>query len=82
MNIKFISARILTMKDGEEIYEGSLYTQDESIVYVGPALSDAEETQKLPAGYKPDRTIDCGGNLLMPGFKNAHAHSGMSILRS
>ncbi len=82
MNIKFISARILTMKDGEEIYEGSLYTQDDSIVYVGPSLDEAEEASKLPAGYKPDRTIDCGGNLLMPGFKNAHAHSGMSILRS
>ncbi|MBO4900076.1 MAG: amidohydrolase [Lachnospiraceae bacterium] len=82
MNIRFISARILTMKDEEEIYEGSLYTQDDSIVYVGPALTEAEEAQKLPAGYKPDRTIDCGGNLLMPGFKNAHAHSGMSILRS
>ena len=26
--------------------------------------------------------LDCGGNLLMPGFKNAHTHSGMTFLRS
>ena len=29
-----------------------------------------------------DREIDCAGNLLMPGFKNAHTHSGMTLLRS
>ncbi len=29
-----------------------------------------------------DREIDCRGNLLMPGFKNAHTHSGMTFLRS
>ena len=82
MNIRFVSARILTMKDGEDIYEGSLYTQDDRIVYVGPGLTAEDEEKILPAGYAADRTIDCGGNLLMPGFKNAHAHSGMSVLRS
>ena len=29
-----------------------------------------------------DNQIDCKGNLLMPGFKNAHTHSGMTFLRS
>lgn len=38
-------------------------------------------------GYKEergnwDREIDCEDNLLMPGFKNAHTHSGMTFLRS
>ena len=82
MNIKFSNARILTMIRGEEVYEGSLYTQDDRIVYVGPVLTEAEEASKLPEGYKAEKTIDCNGNLLMPGFKNAHAHSGMSVLRS
>jgi len=31
---------------------------------------------------KIDREIVCHGNLLMPGFKNAHTHSGMTFLRS
>jgi 5-methylthioadenosine/S-adenosylhomocysteine deaminase len=29
-----------------------------------------------------DRELDLKGNLIMPGFKNAHAHSGMTFLRS
>ena len=29
-----------------------------------------------------DIELDCKGNLLMPGFKNAHTHSGMTFLRS
>ncbi len=82
MNTCFKNARILTMKTGEDIFEGSLYTQDDRIVYVGPALTAEEEGKALPEGYKADRITDCAGNLLMPGFKNAHAHSGMSVLRS
>ena len=70
------------MKPGEDIFEGSLYTQDDRIVYVGEAVTADDEAKVLPAGYTVDREIDCAGNLLMPGFKNAHAHSGMSILRS
>ncbi len=29
-----------------------------------------------------ERELDCKGNLLMPGFKNAHAHTYMTFLRS
>lgn len=34
--------------------------------------------------YSPtfDEQIDCMGNLLMPGFKNCHAHGPMTFLRS
>lgn len=31
---------------------------------------------------KFDEQIDCMGNLLMPGFKNCHAHGPMTFLRS
>lgn len=31
---------------------------------------------------KDARIIECGGNLLMPGFKNLHTHSAMTFLRS
>ena len=44
MNTKFTNARILTMAPGEEVYEGSLYTKDDRIVYAGPALT-AEEAK-------------------------------------
>ena len=82
MNTVFKNARILTMKPGEDVFEGSLYTLNERIIYVGPALDPEGERKVLPETYSADRIMDCEGNLLMPGFKNAHAHSGMSVLRS
>ena len=71
MKILFKNARILTMKDDQIVF-GNLVTKDQHIAYIGnDCLS-----------YGPfDREIDCQGNLLMPGFKNAHAHSGMVFLR-
>ena len=73
MKIRFVNARILTMKENEPIYFGELEVKDHLITYVGPARNTDEAF---------DRTIDCKGNLLMPGFKNAHTHSAMTFLRS
>ena len=71
MKILFKNARILTMID-ENIIEGDLLVKDNRIVYIGNE-SDS---------YAPfDRVIECNKNLLMPGFKNAHAHSAMVFLR-
>lgn len=74
MNIRFYNARILTMKDQEDIFMGEIWIKDNRIVYVGDGKKD-----ETPAF---DREIDCKGNLLMPGFKNAHTHSAMTLLRS
>ena len=79
MNIRFYNARILTMVEGQEIFEGELWVEDSKITYVGVPMSD-EETAKL--NKKFTRHIDCEGNLLMPGFKDAHTHSGMTLMRS
>lgn len=79
MNIRFTNARILTMTEGEEIFEGELWVEGSKISYVGKTRSQ-EEADK--SGIKFDRTIDCEKNLLMPGFKNAHTHSGMTLMRS
>lgn len=81
MNIHFKNARILTMIDGEDIFIGDLYTNNNHIVYVGPPIED-DTLSELPEGYEADKVIDCEGNVLMPGFKNAHTHSGMTVLRS
>ncbi len=71
MKILFKNARILTMKD-DKIIEGCLVVTDNRISYVGT---------KLQTGFF-DQVIDCDGNLLLPGFKNAHTHSAMTFLRS
>ena len=71
MRILFKNARILTMKD-ENIINGDLVTENNLIAYIGNDSSS----------FAPfDRTIDCHGNLLMPGFKNTHTHSAMVFLR-
>ena len=75
MNIRFYNARILTMEEPIEVITGQLWVSGERILYVGsddPALE----------APKWDREIDCDGNLLMPGFKDAHAHSAMVLFRS
>lgn len=73
MNIRFFNARILTMADGMSVTEGELHVCGNRIAYVGPGKEE-------PGAW--DREIDARGNLLLPGFKNAHTHSGMTFLRS
>ena len=72
MRILLKNARILKMID-ENIIEGHVVIKDNIIEQVG---NDVD----LNAKY--DQVIDCEGNLLMPGFKNAHTHSAMTFLRS
>ena len=82
MNIRFYNAKILTMID-ENIVEGEVWVKDERILYAGESagIQKLYQEGKLP-DIVWDREIDCEGNLLMPGFKNAHTHSGMTLLRS
>lgn len=68
--IRFYNCKILT--DSFEIMENNeLWVRDNKIEYVGCKKEGVFE-----------REIDCKGNLLMPGFKNAHTHSAMTFLRS
>ncbi len=77
MKYRFFNAKILTMKDGASLISGEVHTKDERITYVGPAISSFKEEE-----MNFDLSVDCGGNLLMPGFKDAHTHSAMTFLRS
>lgn len=82
MNYRFYNARILTMKN-QDIFTGELWVQDDRILYAGDGSDVDTVYQKLNLGSIIwDREIDCEGNLLMPGFKDAHTHSGMTLLRS
>ncbi len=82
MNIRFYNAKILTMQD-MTVLEGELWVQDEKILYVGDGSDVDTVYQELSQeSIVWNREIDCEGNLLMPGFKNAHTHSGMTLLRS
>lgn len=74
MKLRFYNARIMTMVTPGEIIWGEIQVQNDKILYVGEEKKDKDCIW--------DREIDCQGNLLMPGFKNAHAHSGMVVFRS
>ena len=64
------NAYILTMKD-DKIIEGNIVVINERIAYIGNDY----------VSFGPfERIVDCQKNLLMPGFKNAHAHRGMVFL--
>jgi 5-methylthioadenosine/S-adenosylhomocysteine deaminase len=62
---------------------GEVWVKDDRIIFVGTEKEALEycETRK-DAILIWDREMDCKGNLLMPGFKNAHTHSAMTFLRS
>lgn len=74
MNIRFFNANIVPFRNADaEVILGELWVSDDKIVLVG-------EPSGAPLSW--DREIDCRGNLLLPGFKNAHTHSAMTFLRS
>lgn len=82
MNYRFYNAKILTMET-TDIIQGELWVQDDKILYVGEGGDAAAICQSLSIeSILWDREIDCEGNLLMPGFKDAHTHSAMTFLRS
>lgn len=66
------NARILKMDD-TPLFMGNIVVIDDKIAYLG----------SMSSVYAPfDYVHDCHGNVLMPGFKNAHSHSAMTFLRS
>jgi len=72
--IRFYNGRLLAMAGGGmELTADEVWTEGGRIAYVGPARADA------PAF---EREIDLKGDLLMPGFKDAHTHSAMTFCRS
>lgn len=74
MKLRLYNAKIMTMLD-ESVIDGELRTEGGVIKYVGAS------GENLPS-ESFDREIDLKGNLIIPGFKNAHTHSAMTFLRS
>lgn len=71
MKLRFYNAKILTMEN-EEIVTGELCTDGGKISYVGKEVQSGDF----------DREVDLNGNLIIPGFKDAHTHTAMTFLRS
>ncbi|MCH5281208.1 MAG: amidohydrolase [Lachnospiraceae bacterium] len=83
MNTRFYNAKILTMNEPVQVMDGELWVRGNQIIYIGDGSNYEkvyEENGNQPVIW--DEEIDCKGNLLMPGFKDAHTHSAMTLLRS
>ncbi len=78
MRTRIYNARILTMEKNRKIFKGEIQIEDGHIssVKCGNGHEDSADS------VIRDNEIDAGGNLIMPGFKNAHTHSPMTFLRS
>lgn len=83
MNIRLYNARILTMEKNRPIFNGEIWIKNEKIAYIAglDELNSEWDRKEFPR-ISWDIELDCRENLLMPGFKNAHTHSGMTFLRS
>ena len=71
--IRFYNGKLLALDGGFDVTTDEVWVDGAKIAYVGPAKAE-----------KPafEREIDLRGNLLMPGFKDAHTHSAMTFCRS
>jgi imidazolonepropionase len=62
------NARIATCDDQSRVFDrGAILTRDEVIEWVG-------DESNLPAGLRPNRTIELAGRWLTPGLVDCHTH--------
>ena len=68
-------AAVITMNEAYDVYDnGAVAIQGQDIVAVGPAGD-------VMAAYDAVETVDCSGQVVMPGLVNAHTHVPMTLLR-
>jgi 5-methylthioadenosine/S-adenosylhomocysteine deaminase len=75
VDLLLIGGIVVSMNDAFTVFpDGAIAIQDDSIVAVGPADS-------LFNSYTASETLDCTGQVILPGLVNAHTHIPMSLLR-
>ena len=71
--IRFYNGKTLRFDGGAHLTADEVWTDGGAIAYVGPVREDSPVFE---------REIDLRGDVLMPGFKDAHTHTAMVFLRS
>src|SRR5579859_1464527 len=65
----------LTMNQTMELFpNGAVAIRADQIVAVG-------SVETISAQYEAEHTVDCSGQIVMPGLVNAHTHAPMTLLR-
>lgn len=71
--IRFYNGKILHFNPDPVLSDDELWVDGDIISYFGPEKNDSPSFE---------RQINLNGNILMPGFKDAHTHTAMTFLRS
>ncbi|KJF91716.1 hypothetical protein UB42_00065 [Photobacterium leiognathi] len=75
VDILIKNGQILTMDRDRTIFDrGLVVIKDNKIVAVTDGSNIGE--------YKPAKTIDVDGDIVMPGLINTHTHASMTVFRS
>ncbi len=70
-----LNGTVVTMNENLDVFpQGAVVIKDGQIVAVGTAAD-------LGGRYEAEQTIDCSGQVVVPGLINAHTHVPMSLLR-
>jgi len=64
MKTRLYNAKILTMQEGQEIFDGEIIVEDGRIVKIGN--SESNKNPQSSISNIQSNAIDCQGNLLMP----------------
>ncbi|HVO71180.1 MAG TPA: amidohydrolase [Aggregatilineaceae bacterium] len=76
VDLLLVGGTVLTMNNTLDHYtDGAVAVAQDSIVAVGPR-------ERVLADFEADETLDCRGQIVMPGLVNAHTHMPMSLLRA
>ncbi|MGD6855763.1 amidohydrolase family protein [Bacillus infantis] len=70
------NAHILTMEG-----QGVGFIENGSIAIKGNRIHDIGSFDEIKASYEGERVIDATNKLVMPGFIDAHIHTGIAIFR-
>ena len=75
VDLLLTGATVITMNEDYDVYDnGAIAVHGQDIVAVGP-VGD------VTAAYHAAETVDCTGQVMMPGLVNAHTHIPMALLR-
>ncbi len=81
MNTLFYNGKVLTFGSSVKVIEnGAVIVRGNTVEFAGSMNDSAYSACREGTAF--DREIDLNGNLIMPGFKNCHTHSAMTIFRS
>ncbi len=88
--LRLYNCSILSMENDDSgnlspIFKGEVWIKDNRIYKVINSSFEHKGLENSSNAIKPhefSREINLNGNLIMPGFKNAHTHSPMTFLRS